>query len=66
MSWSCANDSGIKSDEMTAAPKIQHHTLTHLLHTELTSELLSFLMLVKITCKSVTQLQILAFIYHIQ
>ena len=29
-------------------------------------ELLSFLLLVKITCKSVTQLQISAFIYHIQ
>jgi hypothetical protein len=47
MSWSCADGSGIKSDVRTAAPKIQYHILTHLLHTENTSELLSFIMLVK-------------------
>jgi len=51
---------------MTTAPKIQHHTLTHLLHKQNTLELLSFHLLIKITSKSVTQLQIPAFIYHIQ
>jgi hypothetical protein len=53
-------------DVMTAAPKIQHHSLIHLLHTENTFELLIFLLLVKITCKFVTQLRIPAFIYHTQ
>jgi len=66
MSWSCANGSEKKYDVMTTAPKIQHHTLTHLLHKQNTLELLSFHLLIKITSKSVTQLQIPAFIYHIQ
>jgi len=51
---------------MAAAPKIQHHTLIHLLQIENTLELISFLLRVKITCKFVSQLQIPAFIYHIQ
>lgn len=51
---------------MTAALKNQHHTLTNLLHAENTLELLSFLLLVKITCKFITQLQIPAFIYNLQ
>jgi hypothetical protein len=41
---------------MTAAIKNQHHTLTNLLHVENTLELLSFLLLGKITCKFITQL----------
>ena len=51
---------------MTAAIKNQHHTLTNLLHVENTLELLSFLLLGKITCKFITQLWIPAFIYNLQ